>query len=206
MHRGYRDRGAGGQRGFHGGLLPPARGRAAERRAEEAVREGHHLSHDAARADHPLLQRVPPRRASDGGDGARGRRALGLLSRQHRHPRSAPAHDRLAPADREDADDRGDGLQVFGRPALHLSAQPPLLRRELPLHALRRAGGGLRDQSGGGEGDGPHLHPARRPRAERLDLDRAHRRAPAAPIRSPASRPASPRCGARRMAAPTKRC
>ena len=105
----------------------------------------------------------------------RGRRALGLLSRQHRHPRSAPAHDRLAPPDREGADDRRDGVQVFGRPALHLSAQPPLLRRELPLHALRGAGGGLRDQSGGREGDGQDLHPARRSRAERLDLDRAHR-------------------------------
>ena len=56
------------------------------------------------------------------------------------------------------------------------------------------------------QGDGPHLHPARRPRAERLDLDGAHRRLVAAPTRSPASPPASPRCGARRMAAPTRRC
>ena len=42
-----------------------------------------------------------------------GRRAVGLLSRLHRHRRSAPAHGRLAPHDREDADDRGDGLQVL---------------------------------------------------------------------------------------------
>ena len=31
------------------------------------------------------------------------------------------ADDRLAPADREDADDRGDGLQIYDRPAVPLS-------------------------------------------------------------------------------------
>jgi citrate synthase len=51
---------------------------------------------------------------------------------------------------------------------------------------------------------GAHLHPACRPRAERLDLPFA---LPArrAPIPSPASPPALPACGDRRMAAPTKR-
>ena len=48
--------------------------------------------------------------------------------------------DRLAPPDRQDADHRGHGLQIFDRPALHLSAQRPDLRRELPAHDLRRAG------------------------------------------------------------------
>ena len=33
-----------------------------------------------------------------------------LLPRQHRHHRSAAADDRLPPADRQDADDRGDGV------------------------------------------------------------------------------------------------
>ena len=51
----------------------------------------HHPPHDGARADGPLLPGLPPRRASDGGDGRRGRRAVGLLSRLHRHQRSAPA-------------------------------------------------------------------------------------------------------------------
>ena len=32
-------------------------------------------------------------------------------------------------------------LQVFGRPAVHLSAQRPELRGELPAHVPRRAGG-----------------------------------------------------------------
>ena len=38
---------------------------------------------------------------------------------------------------------------------------------------LRGAVRGLQGQSGAGPGAGPHLHPARRPRAERLDLDGA---------------------------------
>ena len=44
-----------------------------------------------------------------------------LLSRQHRHLRSAAADDRFAPADRQDADDRRNGLQIFDRPAVPLS-------------------------------------------------------------------------------------
>ena len=79
------------------------------------------------------------------------------------------------------------------------------LRHQLPAHVLRGAVRGLQAQPGAGARHGPHLHPARRPRAERLDLDGAARRLRRAPIRSPASRPAAPACGARRMAAPTKR-
>ena len=198
--------GAGRAQRLHGGLLSAARGRAADRRAEEEVRARHHPSHDAARAAAQRVPRVPPRRPSDGRHDRRGRRDVGLLSRQHGYRRSASAHDRLAPADREDADHHGLRLQVLGRPALHLSAQQVQLRRELPQHDLRRAGGGLQDRSGRRAGDGPHLHPACRPRAERLDVDGAHRRVERRQSRSPASPPASPRCGDPRMAAPTKPC
>ena len=104
------------------------------------------------------------------------RRAVGLLSRLHRHLRSAPAHDRLDPHDREDADARGDGLQIFDRPAVRLSEERPRLRVELPAHVLRGAVRGVQGEPGAGARDGPHLHPARRPRAERLDLDGAARR------------------------------
>ena len=90
-----------------------------------------------------------------------------------RHQRPAPAHDRLLPADRQDADHRRHGVQIFDRPALHVSAERSGLCREFPAHDLCRAVRGLQGQPGPGEGDGPHLHPARRPRAERLDLDRA---------------------------------
>ena len=59
------------------------------------------------------------------------------------------------------------------RPALHLSEERPLVRRQLHAHDVRDAVRGLRAERGAGAGDGPHLHPARRPRAERLDVDGA---------------------------------
>jgi citrate synthase len=85
------------------------------------------------------------------------------------------ADDRDAPADRQGADHRGDGLQVLGRPADPVPAQRPRLRLELPAHDVRGAVRALQDQPGDGEGARPDLHPPRRPRAERLDLDRAAR-------------------------------
>jgi hypothetical protein len=53
-----------------------------------------HPPHHAARAADAVLPRLPPRRAPDGDHVRRGRRALGLLSRQHRHFRSRAPHDR----------------------------------------------------------------------------------------------------------------
>ena len=105
-----------------------------------------------------------------------GRRAVGLLPRLDRHLRPDAAHDRLDAPDRQDADARRDGLQIFDRPAVHLPAERPRLHVEFPAHVLRRAGRGVQGQPGAVAGARPHLHPARRPRAERLDLDGAARR------------------------------
>ena len=100
--------------------------------------------HHAARAAGDLLPRLPPRRASDGDHVRRGRRAFApSITIQHRHHRSAAAHDRLAPADRQDADDRGDGVQIFDRPAVPLSAERPHLHRQFPAHDVRRPGRAL---------------------------------------------------------------
>ena len=68
--------------------------------------------HDGARAAGDLLSRLPARRPSDGDHVRRGRRAVRLLPRQHGHHRSRAADDRLAPADRENADAGGDGVQI----------------------------------------------------------------------------------------------
>ena len=76
---------------------------------------------------------------------------------------------------------------------------------ELHAHDVRHAVRRLRAQRSAGARDGPHLHPARRPRAERLDVDRAPVRLARAPTRSRLSRPAWPACGARPTAAPTRR-
>ena len=95
-------------------------------------------------------------------------------------------------------------LQIFDRPAVRLSAQRPDLRRELPAHDVRGAVRALQGQPDPGQGARPHLHPARRPRAERLDLDRPPGRARPAPAPMPPSPPASPPSGVRRTAAPTR--
>ncbi len=160
--------------------------------------------HHGARADEPLLPGLPPRRASDGGDGGLGRRAVGLLSRLHRHLRSASAHGRLDPHDREDADARRDGLQVLR------SASPSCIRRTLSTTprtsctcASRcRARNTRRTRCWRARWTASSSCmpiTSRTPRPRRCGSP-----APRAPIRSPASRPASPASGARRMAAPTK--
>ena len=142
---------------------------------ESRLRLSRDTSHDGARADEPVLPGLPARRASDGGDVRQRRRAGGVLSQLDRHLRSAPAHDRVDPHDREDADARGDGLQIQRRPAVRVSEERSRLRLELPAHVLRGADRGIQAEPGAGARDGPHLHPACRPRAERLDLDGAAR-------------------------------
>ncbi len=68
------------------------------------------------------------------------------------------------------------GVQIFDRPAVHLSAQRPVLRGELPAHVLCGSVRAVQAQSGPEPRHGPHLHPACRSRAERLDLDGKDRR------------------------------
>ncbi len=92
------------------------------------------------------------------------------------------------------------------RPALRVSEERSVLRRELPAHDLCGPGRGVQDRSRRRRGHGQDLHPATpitsrtpRPRPSAWPVRRA-------PIRLPASRPASPACGARPMAAPTKQC
>ncbi len=55
--------------------------------AEGRLRPPRDLSHDGARADEPLLHRLPPRRPPDGDHVRRRRRAVRLLSRLDRHRR-----------------------------------------------------------------------------------------------------------------------
>ena len=116
-----------------------------------------------------------------------------------------PAHGRVAAHDRQDADDRGDGVQVPHRPALRLSAQRARLRLELPAHVLRRAVRGVQGQSRSSRAPWTASSSStpitsRTPRPRR-SVSPARR----APIPSPASPPASPVSGAPPMAAPTRR-
>ena len=75
-----------------------------------------------------FFQGFPPRRAPDGGDDRLCRRTVRILSRLHRHLRSASAHDRFDPHDREGADARRYGLQIFDRSALRVSEERSRLR------------------------------------------------------------------------------
>jgi hypothetical protein len=187
-------------------LLPAALRRTADQDAEGRFDSRHHAPHDGARADE---------RASSPASAAtripmavmcrRGRRAVGLLSRLDRHLRSAPAHGRrVDPHDRQDADDRGDGLQVFiGQPFIYPKQRSRLLRRTScrcasPCRARStRSTRCWRARSTASSSCTPTTSRTPRPRPCASPARRA-------PIRSPASPPASPACGAPRMAAPMK--
>ena len=93
-----------------------------------------------------------------------------------RHLRSDAAHGRIDADDRENADARRHGVQIFDRPAVHLSEERSRLHLEFPAHVLRRAVRGIQGQSGAVARARPHLHPACRSRAERFDFDGAARR------------------------------
>ena len=187
------DRAAGRAERLPGGLLPAAQRRAADARSRRPSSSTTSPTTRCCTSRSTVLPRLPPRRAPDGGHVRRGRRAVGLLPRLHRHQRSAAADDRRAPADRQDADDRGDGLQVLDRPAVHVSAQRPQLRRELPAHVFAVPAEDYEVEPGAGAGawtGSSSCTPttSRTPRPRRC-ASPARR----APTRSPASPPASPR-------------
>ena len=71
------------------------------------------------------------------------------------------------------AHDRGVRLQEVDRPAVPLPGQLAGPGRELPADDLRLPGRAVRGRPGVRQGAGPAADPARRPRAELLDLDGA---------------------------------
>ena len=135
-----------------------------------------------------------------------GRRAVGLLSRLHRHLRSARSA--MIASIRMIAK-----MPTLAAMAYKYSIGQPFVypkndldyADELPAHVLRGAVRGLQAQPGAGArawtaSSSCTPTTSRTPRPRRCGSP-----ARRAPIRSPASPPASPACGARRMAAPTKR-
>ena len=174
LYRGYPIEQLADKSHFLESLLPAALRRTADRDADGRFRKPRDQPHDGARTDALFLPRLPPRCASDGDHGRRGRRDVGLLPRQHRHPRP------LAARGRGDPDDRQAARPSRRWPIKYSIGQPFVYPKnaldyavELPAHVLCRPGRGLRRPAGAGQGDGPHHDAARRPRAERLDLDGA---------------------------------
>ena len=120
-----------------------------------------------------FLSRLPARRAPDGDRLRRGRRDGGILPRLDRHQRSEQ---------REIASIRMIAkIPTIVAMAYKYSVGQPFVypRNDLdyasqfPAHVLFGAGRGICGEPGRRPGDGPDLHAACRPRAERLDLDGA---------------------------------
>ncbi len=137
------DRAACGTRQFSRDLLPAALWRASDPGAEVGFRPYDRPPHDDPRADGAVLSGLPSGRAPNGGHGRLCRRAVGLLSRLHRHPGSMATRDGEYPHDRENADHRRDGVQIFGRTAFRVPEERSGLLGQLLAHVLRRAVRGL---------------------------------------------------------------
>ena len=97
-------------------------------------------------------------------------------------------------------------VQEVDRPAVPLPRQLARPHRELPAHDVRGAVGAVRGEPHDRARAQAAADPARRPRAELLDLDGAHGRLEPRRTSTRRSRPASTRCGARCTAAPTRPC
>ena len=165
-----------------------------------------HDPHVRARERQAVHVGLPLRRAPDGDARRLGRRALDLLPRRQRDPGPGqPAHPD-DPADREDADARRVRLPPLDGPAVRLSGQRPVLRRELPRDDVQDDGAEVRAGSPARAGSRRPLHPPRRPRAERVDERGPRRSARRRSTRTRRSPPASPRSTARSTAAPTRPC
>ena len=191
---------------LHRDLVPAHLRPAALAGRARRLRGPHPRAHDAARGPQGLLPGLPPRRAPDAGAVLGGVGAVDLLPGQPRPVRPAAGRDLDDPPPREAADHRGLRLQEVDRPAVPLPRQQPLARRELPADDVRRPGDRLRDRPRPGQGRRPAAHPARRPRAELLDLHRAARRLLAGqPVRVGVGRHQRP-VRARCTAGPTRRC
>ena len=160
----------------------------------------HHVPHDAAleqfdrffegfrRDAHPMSIMCRHRRC-----------AVGLLSRQHRHRHDVGSSANISShrliAKMPTIAARWP-TSTTSRPALRVRRATRLSYAENFLRmCFSVPAEDMSSQSGAGQGHGPHLHPACRPRAERLDLDRTPGRFVGRQSVSPASRPASPAVG-----------
>ena len=170
-YRGYPDRPAGRALQLPRGHLPADLRRAADRRPAGRVRPAHPPAHPAARGPQAVLQGLPARRAPDAGALLGGQRPVDLLPGLAGPVRRGAGGDLHAAPAGEAADHRGLRLQEVGRPAVPLPGQLLRAGRELPADDVRLPGRALRAGPRPGQGAGHAVHPARRPRAELLDVD-----------------------------------
>ena len=133
-------------------------------------------AHAPARRREAVLRRLPQGRAPDGDARVGGQRARDLLPIERRPARSRARAAVDHPAAGEAADDRRVLVQEVDRPAVPLPRQLARPHRELPAHDVRGADRAVRGLAHGRARAEAAAHPARRPRAELLDVDGAARR------------------------------
>ena len=159
--------------------LPRGRLPADQRRAADRARSWRrwvardHDPHVRARERQGLHAGLPLRRQPDGHARGLRRRAVDLLPGRQQHPRRGRARDPDHPAARQDADAGGVRVPPQHGPALRLPRQRPQLRGQLPGDDVQDDRAQIRARSSPRARAGRALHPARRPRTERLDERRA---------------------------------
>ena len=167
------DRAAGREVDVHRGQLPADLRRAADRRRAGEVHQPDPAAHPAARGPQAVLRRLPPQRAPDAGAVQRGQRAVRVLPGLARPARQGAGRAVDHPAAGQAADHRGLRLQEVGRAAVPVPGQLADAGRELPADDVRLPRRALRGRPRDRAGAGPAADPARRPRAELLDVDGA---------------------------------
>ncbi len=165
------DRAAGQVVELHRDQLPADPRRAADVDRAGRVHPTDQPAHHAARGPQAVLRRVPAGRAPDAGAVQRGQRAVDLLSGRARPVQSRAGGAVHRPAAGEAADHRGLRVQEVRRAAAAVPGQLARPGGELPADVLRLPGGAVRGQPETRARAGPAADPARRPRAELLDLD-----------------------------------
>ncbi|CAA9415920.1 MAG: Citrate synthase (si), partial [uncultured Nocardioides sp.] len=155
------------------GRLPAHPRRPAQQGGVRRVGARDHLSHVRARERQVVHGGIPLRRPPDGHADGLHRRPVDVLPRrpQHQRRREPPPADRAD--DRQDADAGRLVVPPHAGQAVRLPRQRPELHRQLPLHAVQDERAAVRGRRAPGQGPRRALHPARRPRAERL-----HQRGP----------------------------
>ena len=168
-------RGPRGALDVHRGRLPAAVRRAAHGGPARGVLDVPERELADPRGHAALLRGVPAGIAPHGDPRHHGRIAVHLLPDPRAARREGGAPDPGQPH-LAGAHDRGDLLQGVHRRADRVPLVHAALRPELPDHDVLLAGEGLPHRRRHRARHRPVLHPARRPRAELLDLHGAHDR------------------------------
>ena len=200
------DRAAGRAVDLPRGRLPADPRRAADAGRARRVDAPGDDPHVRARERQGVHAGLPLRRPPDGHARGLGRRALDLLSRRLEDQGRGDPLRADRPARGQDADAGGVLVPPQHGPAVRLSRQRPALPRQLPLDDVQDDRAQVRAGSAARARARHPLHPARRPRAELLDLRGARGRLLAGRPVLGRRRPASRRSTARCTAAPTRPC